>query len=306
MKVVFIVNNKNNRLARLLPKLELLGRQAGLGSVQLVSTLWKKHAVELARQATKDGCDYLIAVGGDGTLHEVVNGVFQSNIPVNAFPAIGVLSYGSANDFARTAGLKKSLEGLTELIRSRTTQRIDLGKIVLEQTGETRYFINIAGVGLSPEVARKVAESPGVLGPGFNYFRHILSGFLGYEKKQVACTANTWQWTGGLLQMAVANGRYFGHALCIAPDARLADGRFHIAIFGDLSLWDYALNLGNLKKGRKIGHPQVSYREATELLLKSDDPCGIEADGEFAGLLPATLSVVPRAIRFLMPSGAAI
>jgi YegS/Rv2252/BmrU family lipid kinase len=302
MKTVFIVNNKNNRLAKLLPRLEGLSRHPGLGGVQLVSTLWRQHAVELARNATKNGCDALIAVGGDGTLHEVVNGVLQSNIPANAFPAIGLLPYGSANDFARTAGISRSLEALVALIESRSTQRIDLGKIVLEQTGETRYFINIAGLGLSPEVARKVAETSSVLGPGFNYFRQILSGFSGYEKKEVRCTGGSWQWTGRLLQMAVANGRFFGNAVCIAPDARLADGQFQVAIFGDLSVWDYIKNLGNLKKGAKIKHAQVHYYPSANLQIKSSEPCGIEADGEYVGLVPATFSIMPKVIRFLRPA----
>ncbi|MBT8206526.1 MAG: hypothetical protein KJO20_14235 [Eudoraea sp.] len=100
--------------------------------------------------------------------------------------------------------------------------------------------------------------------------------------------------------MAVANGRYFGNAICIAPDARLTDGQFQVSIFGDLSIWDYLKNLGKLKKGVKINHPQVSYHEAHEVLLESKDPCGIEADGEYVGLAPATLSVLPEAISFLM------
>lgn len=304
MKVVFIVNNKNNRLSRLLPSLEALSREPGLGRVQLASTLWMGHAVELSRQAARDGCDYLVAVGGDGTLHEVVNGVMQSNIPANAFPAIGLLPYGSANDFARTAGLTQSFDALTALINARATQRIDLGKIVLEPSGDTRYFINIAGAGLSPEVAQRVAQSTSLLGPGFNYFRHILRGFASYEKKEVYCTAPAWQWSGKVLQMAVANGRRFGDGLYVAPDARLADGQFQVSIFADLSLWDYARNLGNLKKGRRIRHKQVYYYQAPEMRLESADACGIEADGEYVGLAPATFSLVPKALRFLMPAGA--
>lgn len=302
MKIVFVVNNKNNRLARLLPALEALSREPGLGSVRLVSTLWRGHAVELARQAARDGCDYLIAVGGDGTLHEAVNGMMQSNIPANALPALGLLPYGSANDFARSAGLTKSLEALKTLIGSRAFQRIDLGKIVLEPGGETRYFLNIAGAGLSPEVAQRVAQSSSLLGPGFHYFQNILKGFLAYQKKVVRCTTPTWQWAGPVLQMAIAKGRCFGDGLCVAPEAQLDDGLFEVAIFGDLSVWDYLKNLGNLKKGHKINHPHVYYHRDTEVRLESDDACGIEADGEYVGLAPATFSVVPKAIRFVMPA----
>lgn len=301
MKIVFIINNKNNRLARVLPGLKEYGLKAALGEVAFHCTLKKRHAIELARHAAEDGCDCLIAVGGDGTLHEVVNGVMQSKLPVEARPVIGLLSYGSANDFARTAGVTHSIEALVEGIRSSSIQEIDLGKITVHESGETRYFINIAGVGLGAEVAQKLEGSSSVFGPRFNYFRHIIKGFLGYSKKEVSCGSSTWQWHGKLLQMAVANGRYFGNAICIAPDARLDDNTFHVSIFGDLSIWDYLKNLGNLKKGIKIRHPQVHYHEADEVLLESQDDCGIEADGEYVGLAPATISILPKAISFLMP-----
>jgi len=301
MNIVFIVNNKNNRLAKVLPGLEAYCRQLNSYAVQFLSTLRPKHAIELARQATENGIDYLIAVGGDGTLNEVINGVLQSNTPAHEYPAIGLLPYGSANDFARTAGISKSTEELFKLIQSNSIQKIDLGKMVLQRSGETRYFINIAGLGLGPEVARNIEGSSSVLGPGFNYFRHILKGFLRYTKKEVSCTSSSWKWKGKLLQMAVANGRYFGKAICIAPDAQLADGQFQVAIFGDLSIWDYLKNLGKLKKGIKINHPEVSYHQAHEMQIESWDACGIEADGEFVGLAPASISVLPEAISFLMP-----
>jgi YegS/Rv2252/BmrU family lipid kinase len=303
MMIVFVVNNKNDRLANVLPRLEEYCQTTNIGSVQFISTLRKKHGIELAKKATENGCDYLVAVGGDGTLHEVVNGMMQSNIPANEYPAIGLLPYGSANDFARTAHLSNSIEELIELIRSNTTQKIDLGKIFIQQTQETRYFINIAGVGLGPEVVQDLEQSSSVLGPGFNYFKHIIKGFLFYVKKEVSCTSSTWQWKGKLLQMAVANGRYYGNGICTAPDAKLSDGQFQIAIFGDLSIWDYLKNLGNLKKGVKINLPQVSYHDSDEVLLESDNSCGIEADGEYVGFAPATISLLPKAIRFLMPPG---
>src|SRR5210317_1240333 len=99
--------------------------------------------------------------------------------------------------------------------------------------------------------------------------------------------------------MAVANGRYYGNAICTAPDANLSDGQFQVVIFGDLSIWDYLKNLGKLKKGVKIDHPQVSYHEASYVLLESDDSCGIEADGEYVGLAPASISLLPKAICLL-------
>ena len=301
MNIVFVVNNKNGRLAKVIPGLDNYCQKTNAGSVQFASTLRKKHAIELARQATEKGCDFLVAVGGDGTLNEVVNGMLQANIPANEYPAIGLLPYGSANDFARTARIPHSIEGLMALIQSNATQKIDLGKILLQPTQEARYFINIAGVGLSAEVVKNLEQSSSVLGPGFNYYKHIIKGFLNYVKMEVSCTSSPWQFKGKLLQMVVANGRYFGNGICIAPDARLADGQFQIALFGDLSLWDYLKNFRNLKKGVNINHPQVSYHEAKRVLIESNGSCGIEADGEYVGLAPAIISILPKAICFLMP-----
>lgn len=302
MKIVFVVNNKNNRLVKVLPRLEHYCQQTVPGSAHFICTLRKKHAIELAKKATEKGCDYLIAVGGDGTLNELVNGMFQSNIPANAYPVLGLLPYGSANDFARTACISNSIEELITRVLSNTTQKIDLGKIIIQQPMETRYFINMVGVGLGSEVARNLEQSSSVLGPGFNYFKYIIKGFISYVKKEVSCTSSTWQWKGKLLQITVANGRYFGNGICIAPDAKLSDGQFQVAIFGDLSIWDYLKNYGNLKKGIKINLPEVCYHNADEVLIESNSPCGIEADGEFLGLAPATISVLPKIIRFLTPS----
>ncbi|MDH3697046.1 MAG: diacylglycerol kinase family lipid kinase [Flavobacteriaceae bacterium] len=300
MKIVFVVNNKNNRLANVLPGLEQFYRETVIGSVHFTYTERQRHAITLAREATENGCDYLVAVGGDGTLHEVINGVLRSSIPQSNYPVIGLLPYGSANDFARTARLSPNFEELDNLIRSKSIQEIDVGKIELQQTEETKYFINIAGIGLGAEVAQNMAQSSSMIGPGFNYFKHIIKGFLSYSKKEVRCSSSSWEWQGKLLQMAVAKGRYFGNAICVAPDARLSNGEFQLAIFGDVSIWEYLKNLGNLKKGVKIKHPQVSYYTSKEVILDSNEACGIEADGEYVGLLPAGLSILPNVIRFLM------
>lgn len=301
MKIVFIVNSKNNRAVKMLPGLERRFRQMNPDPVQFLATERKKHAIDLARQSAENGCDYMIAVGGDGTLHEVINGLLQSSLPSHKYPAIGLLPCGSANDFARTAHVSDSMEDLVHLIKTHTTQKIDLGQILLKQTGEVRYFINIAGAGLGGEVVQKMEQSSGMLGPGLSYFWHIFTGFLRYVKKEVSCTSSDEQWKGRLLQMAVANGRCFGNALCVAPDARLTDGLFQVTIFGDLSVWDYLKNLGKLKKGVRIKHPQITYQNAEEVWLESKVPCPIEADGEYVGRTPATLRVLPEAICFLMP-----
>jgi YegS/Rv2252/BmrU family lipid kinase len=301
VKIVFVVNSRIKRREALIRRIDQCAQKYITIEIKVLKTLRKGHAVELAGQAAEKGCSCLVAVGGDGTLHEVVNGVMQSQTPAKDRPAIGLLPYGSANDFARTTRIIRSVEALFELIHSRSSRRIDLGRIRLKNSDSTRYFINITGVGLGPEIVKNIERSSGVLGPKFTYFKNIIKGFLRYTKKEVSCTGDTWHWKGKLLQMAVANGRYYGHAICTAPEAQIDDGMFQVALFENLGIWDYLKNLGPLKKGVKIEHPQVHYYDTREISIESADSCGIEADGEYVGLAPAEIHILPKAISFLLP-----
>lgn len=301
MKLVFIINNKNNRLRKVLPGLRDYFQLAYPGQVSFQYTLEKKHAIELAKSAVEKGCDYLIAVGGDGTLNEVINGILRSKTPADDYPVLGLLPYGSANDFARTAGLNSSVESLSQLLESNSWSKIDIGVIRLQESRDPQYFINMAGIGLGPEVVQQMERSEPSAGPAWHYFSNIIKGFLRYRKKEVSCRGDGWNWKGRLLQMAVGNGRYLGHGICAAPDALLDDGKFQVTIFGNLSIWDYLKNLGKLKRGIKIAHPEVKYFSTTKLSLESAADCGIEADGEYLGHLYAKIQIVPGAISFLAP-----
>ena len=301
MKIIFIINNKNNRLQKTISELCQFFDERYPGRVEYAFTLRKKHAMELAMQGAEMGCDYLVVVGGDGTLNEVINGVFRSKIPADQYPVIGLLPCGSANDFARTAGITFSMKSLDEALKSGISRKIDVGVIRFDPSMEIRYFINMAGIGLGAKVVQYMERSRAILGPGIHYSWNILRGFLGYRKTWVNCSNDAWQWHGSVLQIAVGNGRYFGNGICITPDARLDDGQLQVAIFGNLSLWDYIKNLGRLKKGTRIDHPQVSYYTAEEIRLEGGSECGIEADGEFVGLLPAIISILPERILMLAP-----
>ena len=300
MRIVFIINNKNNRLKKRLPALRSFFEEHFPGQVKFQFTQGKRHAIELAKMAAEKGCEYLISAGGDGPLHEVINGPLLSDISQDNRPAIGLLPLGSANDFARTAGISSSPEDLEKWIRKGSTRKIDAGIIRLDATGELRYFINVAGLGLGAEVVQLMAQSKPFLGAALHYYKGILKGFWRYRKKEVVCRSNAWEWKGRMLQMAVGNGRFFGNGICIVPQAELADATLGVSIFGDLNLWDYIKNMGNLKRGRPIEHPEVMYRNSDKLCLEGEG-CAIEADGEYVGLLPATINVVPAALTFLMP-----
>lgn len=296
MTICFIVNQKIKRRNRILRKIE---KEFKDHSIAFHLTSYAKHAEILARDLIEHGYKYMIAVGGDGTLNEVINGVLSSPVPTNNLPAIGMLQKGSANDFSRTATNNNSVKHLKELIDNQSFRKIDIGKVVQDKEEQPRFFINIAGLGLGPEVVQHMGNNKR-LGPRISYFKSIIETFTKYKRKNITCKTDDWEWRGDLLQMAVGNGKFFGNGICVCPDAKIDDGLFNIALFGELSIMDYLKNLGNLKKGIKISHKDAHYFTAKEIRIENTKGvCGIETDGEYVGTTPVTISVVPKAINFL-------
>ena len=297
MTICFIVNQKIKRRKSVISKIESEFKDH---SIAIHLTSYPKHAEILARDLIEHGYDYMIAVGGDGTLNEVINGILTAPVPTNKLPVLGVFPKGSANDFARSIDVKSSETQLHEMILHKSYHKIDIGKIMRDNDSQPRYFINIAGLGLGPEVVLHMGNSK-LLGPKLSYFKAIIQTFTKYKRKAIYCKTENWEWRGNLLQMAVANGKFFGNGICVCPDAVVDDGIFHIALFGELSIKDYLKNLKNLKKGIKITHKDAHYHTAKELRIENlnEGVCDIETDGEYIGSSPATISVVPKAINFL-------
>ena len=302
MQVTFIVNSKIKKRKRILAEIGDVFFNDDRVQTTILQTQYAGHSTKLATERTKNGCDILIAVGGDGTLNEVLNGILKASAPINNYPMLGILPMGSANDFARTIAVPKNVSELKQAILNKKMQKIDIGKVeVIGHVSTIQYFINIAGLGLGPEVVKIMSSSGKTFGSKATYFFAIIKGFLSYEKRTITCESDDWSWEGPLLQMAIANGRFFGDGICVAPDALVDDGVFHVSLFGELSLMDYLLNLGNLKKGKKINHKGAHYFTTKQLTVTSTaiKPCGIETDGEFAGESPIKINVVPDAIKFI-------
>ena len=299
MTIIFIINSRVRGVKRLIQKIthEFDGYHN-----TIALTHYAKHAVKIAQEAVLNEFEFLISVGGDGTLNECLNGMMSTSVPNNKLPILGMLQCGSANDFSKSLGLKNNLSELKEMIAHHTQPKIDIGKIKLDsEPDRIHYFINIAGLGLGPEVVKLMDRKNQVLGSLFSYVKAILQSFMNYEKKQVRCVGDNWEWSGGLLQLAIGNGKYFGDSICVCPDAEIDDGLFHVSLFGDLSIRDYLKNFIRLRKGEKIIHPDAHYHTSKEIRIDvtGGDACGIEGDGEYKGTAPATITVIPKAIHFL-------
>lgn len=275
-----------------------------IARVEVRETITKNDAVLLASKAADQYVDAVIAAGGDGTLNQVVNGVLIGRETASKLPAIGLIPLGSGNDFARTANVTSDVQQIVKLLGDFQPRKIDVGAIAFTTMAsdrtDTRYFVNMADIGMGPVVVDKVLKSGRAFGHAVAYYKSILTTFLQYKPMEVNARSSDWSWKGKLRTLGIGNGKYYGHGLGIAPDAMLDDRLFHVFICGNVSVFDFVRYTGHLKKGRHINLPEVHYRTTTEVSLSSPHECLIEGDGEIFGKLPATVRLLNRQLEFLI------
>lgn len=268
--------------------------------VQWRSTKYAGHATELAAQAAAEGCTHLIAIGGDGTIHEVANGLLRSKHPE---VAIGILPRGSGNDFVRTLKSPNTILELVAAIKNNQYQYIDVGQcsfVDINGLPNQRYLINIADIGIGGIIAEKMSRSNRWAGAFLTYQYHIISSLLRYKKQRIDIKADTFDLQTPIMSAVIANGKYFGKALGIAPDATPNSGHFQAIVLGNISLLDYIRHLTDLRACRRITHPEVSYHNTKDITLSHiNKPLPIDIDGEFVGYTPLRIQVLPQALRFL-------
>ena len=278
-------------------------RLSALCNLRVVETKSKNDAITLAAKAADDYVDVVIAAGGDGTLHQVVNGVLSGRENETKLPVIGLIPIGSGNDFGRTIGIRPDPDQLETLLKNFSPKKINVGCVEFQDESNARaqrYFINEADIGMGPYVVQKVVSGGRPFGASVSYYQSILSTFLTYKPIMIQAKANDWSWEGKIRTLAVANGKYYGHGICIAPDAQIDDDKFSVFICANVSVLTFIRYSSTLKKGKHVRIPKIKYKEATEIQLTSSEPCLIEADGEILGNLPATIKMLPRKIDFLM------
>jgi diacylglycerol kinase (ATP) len=259
---------------------------------------------ELTTNAINKGVDYLILVGGDGSVNEGVNGYFDADSELSEKVMLGVYPAGSGNDFSKSLGVGNDLEQLLLLVKNDSFKKIDVGLMHFNNVDNTpgkRYFINIADIGIGGYVANKISDSKKRLGGEFTYTKALIQSFFKYKKQEVQLTSQDYNWSGKMMSICMANGKYFGSGMCIAPDAKLSDGKMQLVIIGEVSLYDYLKNIPKIKKGHRVIHKEVAYAFAEKCeIVAVDNPCPIDMDGEYVGTTPLKAEILPSQIRMLL------
>ncbi len=305
MRIKAIVNPKsaNGRTAKRWVEYErvLVRLFGGMDSEFTKSPL---DATRIAREAIKDGYDVIISVGGDGTLNEVVNGFFEDGKPLSKDVKLAVISTGTGADFIKTTEFPKDIDAIAERVKKSATRKCDAGIIYFKNhSGEdaVRYFINIADFGIGGETVDRVNRTTKAFGGFFSFLWGSAVTLLKYKNKRVQLKIDGRDY-GSIVcnSVVVANGRFFGGGMMIAPEAEIDDGLFDIVIAGDITKMAFLRYGPKIYKGEHINLPDVKYLRGRILEATSDERVLLDVDGEQPGLLPARFEIIPGSINLII------
>jgi YegS/Rv2252/BmrU family lipid kinase len=296
-----IVNpaSANGSTRRLWDRLERTIRNE-IGSVAVAFTGAANDATHLTREALRDGFEMVVAVGGDGTINEVVNGFFDSGKLINPDAVLGVISRGTGSDFIKTMGIPREIEAAARVLCGRTVKRCDVGRFT--STGHTgkkmeRYFINIADFGMGGESVERVNNTTKMFGGFVSFFYGTVRVLLAYRGKRVKITIDDeTEIEKPINSVVIANGQYFGGGMWIAPHAQIDDGLFDILIVDDMSVLESLANISRLYKGTHLDHPKVQCLRGRKVVADSVETVLIDVEGEHGGRLPAQFDMIPAAV----------
>lgn len=297
---VFLVNpaSSNGATGKRWPELAHRAERAGLSGETLFSER-PGHLIELARQAVDGGATLLVAVGGDGTLNEVVNGAAGRNVEVATIPL------GTGMDFGRTYGIPTKFEDAVRVAVDGVTRTVDAGRVRYRtwQGAEAgRWFANVGSVGMSGAVAQRANGMSKALGGKVTFFYALTRVFLEWENTEVRVRLDDGERVGRMHDIIVANGVWHGGGMMLAPEASPDDGLFDVVLIGDVGKLDFLTTAPKLYKGRHVSHPKVEVVRSARVEVDADDRLPIEVEGEQIGTTPAVFEVVPGALRVRVPA----
>jgi diacylglycerol kinase (ATP) len=283
------------RAQRIVPWLR--ERLASPGAGRLVVTRRAGEAEELAAAARASGHDRAVAVGGDGTVQEVVNGLLTDDAPIE----LGVIPVGTGNDLARSLGLPGRREAAWAIAMGEPTRAVDVGR-GRNGAGTERWFASAGGIGFDAQVAAAMATRRGWQASRAGYLLTTLGELRRFDNRHVEVTIDGERFERDVLFIAFANGEYYGGGMHICPGAQPDDGRLDVCVVGDISRLTALRQLPNLYRGTHLRHPAVTMYAGAELQIEGDAGTRIHLDGEPFGALPLEITLRAGALRVAAPS----
>lgn len=268
-----------------------LTEQGAKGVIEL--TTQPGDANRIAREAIQNGGRRIIACGGDGTVHEIVNAIAEKSDVV-----LGMLPCGKGNDLAGALGIPKALDPAVDVLLNGVTRQVDLGKI-----GD-RYFDTIVTCGYDSEVNRRVAVEGAPFSGTMSYVYTAITTLFSYESPSARIEGDFGVYDGGILLTATGITCHYGGGLKILPDAVLDDGLLDVCIIKPVPRRTVLCMMISLFWGGHTSHPAVQIHRTKSLTIHADPPILLFADGERVCYTPATIEIAERALTVLVSPNA--
>lgn len=279
------------------------------GPLTVALTNAPMDAARITSHALRDGYGRVVAVGGDGTINEVVNGFFSNGVAINPEAEFALLNLGTGGDFRKTFDIDAGFEASLERIAGGRVRQIDVGRlcfVTADGQSGTRHFANIASFGMSGDVVDRVNRSTLVkrFAGSFAYTWGSVMSLFRYKARPVRLKVDaSFDEVVTVSTCAVCNGQFFGGGMRVAPNASPDDGLLDVIVIGDAPRRDVLKAMSEFSTGQHVNNPNVKVFRAKSVIATPVEatqgaPVLIEADGELPGRLPAMFEVMPKALKF--------
>jgi len=301
--VVFVVNpaSANGSTRRRWPEIAHQAAEAGLVGPALLSE-GPGQIADLAHRACEDGARLVVAVGGDGTVNEAVNGLMRVGPERRA--ELATVPRGTGKDFARSFGIPTAVAKALDVARDGAVRTVDVGRasfVEWDGSPAEAYFANFAGAGISGAVAARANTSSKALGGKVAFLRATTSVFMRWKNSDYEVRIDDERRSGRMLEVIAAIGDQLAGGMRLAPEADPADGLFDVVLIGDATKVDFVRTLPGIYRGTYLPHPRAEVVRGRRLEIETATPLPIALDGEQPGTTPAVFEIVPGALRLRVP-----
>ncbi len=259
------------------------------------------HGMELAKSAVDKGYEVVVSVGGDGTLNEIVNGIYNGGGLEHV--VVAIINTGTGADYIRTLGIPRHYRQACQRVASPQGKMVaDLGIAEYLSKGKParRLFVNFAGLGFDAEIVRATTEKFKALGDMPSYLMGLLTTLFTYENRDVTLVIDGQFGSRKVCTVLLNNGKYAGGGMLPAPSADPGDGFFDVLVINDMTKPDLLISLPRIYRGTHLTHPKVTLTRARAVEVQPSVEMAVQADGELLGEAPARFTIMPAALTVLV------
>jgi diacylglycerol kinase (ATP) len=263
-------------------------------------TEYPGHAIELAKSAALEGHQMVVSIGGDGTVSEVANGLYQAGL--NKEVLLGIVSTGTGSDYIRTLNIPRSYQQACRCLIEPHKFTVDAGLLECVHKGKPvqRLFVNFAGLGFDAEIVRATTQTYKSMGAKASYLMGLFTTLAFFRNQEIDITLDDKVEMRKVCTVVMGNGKYAGGGMFTTPNAELTDGLFDVLIVGDLSKIDLLKSLPTIYKGTHLSHPKITVKRAREVMISPRQQMGVQADGDLLGEAPVGFSILPSALNLVV------